>query len=397
MIIRNDYINKIKELIDVKVVKILCGIRRCGKSTILEMLKDQLISNGVDLNHIIVKKYTDEDFDINYSYKKMFDDIKINIIDDKKYYLILDEVQEIDNWEKTVNSLFENYNVDIFITGSNSRLMSSEISTYLTGRYVLIPVFTLSFKEYLLFKSNSSKSKKELFYDYLRCGGFPLIASSNFDENVAYLIVQDIYNSIVLKDIVNRQQIKNIDLFNRVTKFVIENIGKTFSANSIVNFLKAEHRNISVETVYNYLEALEKAFIIYRCKRYDLKGKYVLKTQEKFYLSDQSIKYALFGYDNSSVSAMIENLVFLELKRKNYEVFIGKFYDKEIDFAAIKRNEKKYIQVCRNLPENSDREINNLLSIKDNHQKIIITLDEFSSGNINGIKIMSIIDFLLCE
>lgn len=309
----------------------------------------------------------------------------------------MDEVQEIDNWDKTVNSLFENYNVDIFITGSNSRLMSSEISTYLTGRYVLIPVFTLSFKEYLLFKNNSSKTKKELFYDYLRCDVFPLIASSNFDENVAYLIVQDICNSIVLKDIVNRQQIKNIDLFNRVTKFVIENIGKTFSANSIVNFLKAEHRNISVETVYNYLESLEKAFIIYRCKRYDLKGKYILKTQEKFYLSDQSIKYALFGYDSSSVSAMIENLVFLELKRRNYDVFIGKLYDKEIDYVAIKRNEKKYIQVCMNLPENSGREINNLLSIKDNHEKIVITLDEFSSGNIDGIKIMNIMDFLLSE
>lgn len=394
MIIRNDYLNKLKPFINAHVVKILCGIRRCGKSTILQMLKDELIKSGINSDHIIVKRYTEDNFDNSLTAKQMFEEIKNELVDDSKYYLILDEVQEISNWEKAVNSLFETYNVDIYITGSNSRLMSSEISTYLTGRYIMIPVYTLSFNEYVLFKKDSGLSKKELFNNYIRYGGFPLIASSNFNENVIYSIVQDIYYSIVLKDIVNRQQIKNVDLFNRVTKFVIENIGKTFSANSIKNFLKAEHRNISVETIYNYLEALEKAFIIYRCKRYDLKGKYVLKTQEKFYLSDQSIKYALFGFDDTSVSSTIENVVFLELKRRNYDVYIGKIHDKEIDFVAINRERKLYIQVCRKLPEDSNREIANLLSINDNYEKLLLTLDEYSYGNINGIKIMNIIDFL---
>lgn len=318
MIIRKDYLNKLKSFRNAHVVKILCGIRRCGKSTILQMLKEELIESGINSDHIIVKRYTEDNFDNSLTAKQMFEEIKNKLVDDNKYYLILDEVQEISNWEKAVNSLFETYNVDIYITGSNSRLMSSEISTYLTGRYVLIPVYTLSFKEYLLFKNNSLKTKKELFYEYIKCGGFPLVASSNFSENVAYSIIQDIYNSIVLKDIVNRQQIKNVDLFNRVTKFVIENIGKTFSANSIMNFLKSEYRNVSVETIYNYLEALEKAFIIYRCKRYDLKGKYVLKTQEKFYLADQSIKYALFGFDDTSVSSTIENIVFFRTKKKKF-------------------------------------------------------------------------------
>ena len=187
------------------------------------------------------------------------------------------------------------------------------------------------------------------------------------------------------------------DLFNRVVKFIIENLGKTFSANSIANFLKSEHRKISVETIYNYLEWLEKAFVIYRCKRYDLQGKNVLKTQEKFYIADSSIKYALFGFSPTSLASMMENLVFLELKRRGYDVFIGKNYDKEIDFVATKRDNKVYIQVCRELPSGSDREIANLMEIKDNYEKIIITLDDYASGNLNGIKLMHLSDFLLNE
>lgn len=397
MIIRPNYLEKIKPFIDVKLVKILAGIRRCGKSTILEMLKQELLSHGIDENHIIIRKYSNEDYDKSFTSKKMYEELKSLIIDNNKYYFLLDELQEINGWEKVINTLLENYNTDIYVTGSNSRLMSSEISTYLTGRYITIPVYTLSFKEYLTFKSNTKKSNKELLQDYIRYGGFPLVASSNFDEKSTYSIVEDIYNSVVIKDIVNRHSITNIDLFNRVVRFIVENVGKTFSANSIVNFLKSERRTISVEAIYNYLEWLEKAFVIYRCKRYDLQGKSILKTQEKFYLADQSIKYSLYGFNPTSIASTIENIVFFELKRRGFDVYIGKNADKEIDFVATSRNDKIYIQVCKELPKESDREIENLMEIKDNYPKLVVTLDDYACGNINGIKIVHLIDFLLNE
>lgn len=397
MILRPDYLDKIRPFIDVKLVKILAGIRRCGKSTILEMLKDELLSRGVNLNHIVTRKYSNEDYDKLFDSTKMYEELKSFIVDDGKYYFLLDELQEISGWEKVVNTLLENYNTDIYVTGSNSKLMSSEISTYLTGRYVTIPVYTLSFKEYLDFRNEPNKSNKELLQEYIHFGGFPLVASGNFDEKSIYLIVEDIYNSVVVNDITNKHKISNIDLFNRVVKFIVENVGKTFSANSIVNFLKSEKRNISVETIYNYLEWIEKAFVTYRCKRYDLQGKNVLKTQEKFYLADQSIKYALFGFNPTSIASMLENIVFLELKRRGYDVYVGKYADKEIDFVATKRDEKVYIQVCRNLPKESDREIANLIAIRDNYPKMVVTLDDYASGNINGIKLLHLSDFLLNE
>lgn len=397
MIIRPNYLEKIKPFIDVKLVKILAGIRRCGKSTILEMLKKELLSHGIDENHIIIRKYSNEDCDISFNSKKMYEELKSLIIDNNKYYFLLDELQEINGWEKVINTLLENYNTDIYVTGSNSRLMSSEISTYLTGRYITIPVYTLSFKEYLVFKNNTNKSNKELLQDYIRYGGFPLVASSNFDEKSTYSIVEDIYNSVVIKDIVNRHSITNIDLFNRVVRFIVENVGKTFSANSIVNFLKSERRTISVEAIYNYLEWLEKAFVIYRCKRYDLQGKSILKTQEKFYLADQSIKYSLYGFNPTSIASTIENIVFFELKRRGFDVYIGKNADKEIDFVATSRNDKIYVQVCKELPKESDKQIENLMKIKDNYPKLVVTLDDYACGNINGIKIVHLIDFLLNE
>lgn len=397
MIIRPDYLEKMKPFIDVKLVKILSGIRRCGKSTILEMLKKELLSRGINESHIIQKNYSNEDFGKSFSSKEMYEELKSSIVDNQRYYFLLDELQEIDGWEKVINTLLESYNSDIYVTGSNSKLMSSEISSYLTGRYVTIPVYTLSFKEYLLFKNNLNKTMKENLIDYIRYGGFPLIASGSFNEETSYGIIEDIYNSVVIKDIVHKHSITNVDLFNRVVRFLIENIGKTFSANSIVNFLKNENRTISVETIYNYIEYLEKAFVIYRCKRYDLQGKNILKTQEKFYLADQSIKYALFGFNPTSIASMLENLVFLELKRRGYNTFIGKLLNKEIDFVALHRDERVYIQVCKELPKELDREISNLLDIKDNYPKIVVTLDDFANYNINGIKIMHLADFLLSE
>lgn len=395
MIIRPHYLNMLKTYRDIPLVKILAGIRRCGKSTILEMLKNDLIENGITPDHIINMRFTSEELEQIKNDKDMYQSIKNSMHDDGRYYLLLDEVQEINGWEKAVNSLLENYNTDIYVTGSNSRLMSGEISTYLTGRYISIPVFTLSFAEYLEFKKSDPRSRRELLSDYLRLGGFPIVALGNFDEQSAYQIVEGIYNSVINSDITKRHNITNFDLFNRVVKYIIENVGKTFSANSITKFLKNEGRSLSVETVYNYLTWLEKAFVIYRCQRYDLQGKSILKTQEKFYLADSSLKYCIIGFNPQSVASMLENIVYFELLRRGYDVYIGKNGTKEIDFAAVKRDDRIYVQVCRSLPNGSDREISNLLDIKDHYPKYVVTLDEFASGNINGVRLVHLADFLL--
>ena len=395
MILRSYYLNALKKYRDIPIVKILSGIRRSGKSTILDMLKDDLISSGVPSDHVICARYTSEEFDDDMSAKEMYQDIKKQMEDNDCYYLLLDEVQEVEGWEKVVNSFLENFNTDIYVTGSNSRLMSSEISTYLTGRYVLIPVYTLSFAEYLEFKKDSGRTSKELLNEYIRMGGFPIVALSNLDENSSYQIVEGIYNSVITRDIVRRHKITNIDLFNRVVKYVVENVGKTFSANSIVKFMKGEGRSLTVEAVYNYLEWLEKAYVIYRCQRYDMQGKTVLKTQEKFYLADASLKYSILGFNPKGVASMLENIVYFELLRKGYNVFIGKNESKEIDFVAVRRDERIYVQVCRNMPEESEREVENLLEIKDNYPKYVVTLDELALGNINGVNIVHLQDFLL--
>ena len=397
MILRKTYIEQIKQFIDVPIIKILCGVRRSGKSTILEMIKKEIKDNrGVKESNIISRKYNDIEFD-GMNYKEMYKDLDKNISGKGKFYLFLDEVQEVENWEKVINDIFEKYNVDIYLTGSNSKLMSSEISTYLTGRFVSIPIFTLSFEEFIEFKKLENKDIKFAFSEYLTLGGFPLIALANLNTKGAYLVAEGIYSTVITKDIAKRHNIKNQELFDRVVRYIIENVGKTFSSNSIVKYLKNENRSISVENIYNYIKYLEEAFIIYPCSRYDLKGKSVLKTQEKYYLSDISIKYSKFGFLPTMISSMLENIVFLELKRRGYDVFIGKYQNKEIDFVAIKREDKIYIQVCRNIPENSEREIQNLKDLKDHYHKYVVTLDEYAKGNIDGIEIIHITDFLLKE
>ena len=395
MIIRPYYLKILRTYRDVALVKILAGIRRSGKSTILAMLRDDLLMSGIDLDHIIYISYTSENFDDGMTDKDLYDDIKKRMIDDNRYYLLLDEVQEITNWEKAINSLLENTNADIYVTGSNSKLMSSEISTYLTGRYISIPVYTLSFAEYLDFKKEDSSSSKDLLNEYIRLGGFPVVAMGHFDEHSAYQIVEGIYNSVISNDVTRRHNITNVDLFNRVVKYIVENTGKTFSANAIAKFLKSEGRSLSVEAIYNYLNWLEKAFVIYRCQRYDLQGKSILKTQEKFYLADISLKYCIVGFQPTSIPSTLENIVYFELCRRGYEVYIGKSGSKEIDFVAVKRDERIYVQVCTRMSETSDREIDNLLEIKDNYPKYVITLDELAIGNVNGVKIMHLADFLL--
>lgn len=278
MVYRPDYINAIIPFIDVPVVKILAGIRRCGKSTIFEMLKLLFLERGIPEERIIMKKYTEMDIPEDITAKGMYEELKAAVEGKGHCYLLLDELQEIDGWEKAVNSLLEGADVDIYVIGFNSKLMSSEISTYLTGRYVTIPVYTLSFREYIAFHAQSAQSRDELFQEYIRFGGFPIIANGRFEEQSAYQIVNGIYHTIVSRDIMKRHRIKRQDLFDRVVKYIIENVGKTFSASSVSKFLKSEHRTVSVESIYNYLRWLEQAFIIYPCRRYDIQGKSVLKT-----------------------------------------------------------------------------------------------------------------------
>ena len=395
MIVRPHYLDELKKYRDVPLVKILAGIRRCGKSTILDMLREDLLANGVRPEQIIERRYTSLDLGDLPAAKDMYQDIKADLNAAGRNYLLLDEVQEIEGWEKAINSLLELGNTDIYVTGSNSKLMSSEISTYLTGRYVTIPVFPLSFEEYLTFKAGSSLSQKELLNEYIRYGGFPIVALGTYDERTAYQIVEGIYHSVISNDIARRHSITNQELFNRVVRFIIENVGKNFSANSIVKFLKSEGRSLTVETIYNYLEWLEKAFVIYRCQRYDLQGKAVLKTQEKFYLADPALKYCMMGFNPKSIASMLENIVYFELRRRGYDVYVGKNETKEIDFVAVRRDERVYVQVCRELPDASDREIVNLLEIKDHYPKYVVTMDDLAGGNIDGVRIVHLADFLL--
>lgn len=397
MIFRRDYIEAVKPFIDAPLVKILTGVRRCGKSTIFEMIRQELLGRGVPEDHIIMKRYTEMDIPDTITAKQMYDELVVKVEDEKRYYFLLDEIQEITGWEKAVNNLLEGMNSDIYVTGSNSKLMSSEISTYLTGRYISIPVFTLSFKEYLEFKKESQQSCDKLLEEYIRFGGFPIIALGEYESQSAYQIVNGIYYTVVSRDIVKRHRINKQDLFDRVVKYIIENMGKTFSANSISNFLKSENRKVSVESIYNYLRWLEQAFIIFPCERYDMQGKSILKTQEKYYLADVSFRYALFGYNRKMLDGVMENIVYLELRRRGYDVYVGKNNTKEIDFIAIRKDEKIYVQVCVQIPENSNREVGNLMEIRDHYPKYVVTLNEMDVGIENGIRIVHLRNFLLAE
>lgn len=397
MILRSDYIEAVKPFMDAPLVKILTGVRRCGKSTIFEMIRQELLERGIPEDHIIMKKYTEMDIPDTITAKQMYDELVSRVEDDKRYYFLLDEIQEIKGWEKAVNSLLEGMNADIYVTGSNSKLMSSEISTYLTGRYISISVFTLSFREYLEFKKESTQSYDKLLEEYIKFGGFPIIALGEYEQQSAYQIVDGIYHTVVSRDIVKRHRINKQDLFDRVVKYVIENMGNTFSASSISSFLKSENRKVSIESIYNYLRWLEQAFIIFPCERYDMQGKSVLKTQEKYYLADVSFRYALFGYNRKMLDGVMENIVYLELRRRGYDVYVGKNNTKEIDFIAIHKDEKIYVQVCVQIPENSNREVGNLMEIRDHYPKYVVTLNEMDVGIENGIRIVHLRDFLLAK
>lgn len=399
MIYRPMYVDKIMAYADTPFVKILTGVRRCGKSTILKMIMEKLKSErGIPEERIVSCCYDSMEYE-DMTAKQMYAQLKERLVPNEKTYLFLDEVQEITGWEKVVNSLSSDFDVDLYITGSNSRMMSSEIATYLTGRYISFRIFTLSFGEYLMFRKQYaavSDVKTELV-NYVQLGGFPATHLQAYSQDEIYTIVRDIYNSTIFSDIVKRNQVRKIDQLERVVKYTFHNVGNTFSAKSISDYLKSERRTIDNETVYSYLEKLEKAYLLHRCSRYDLQGKEILKTQEKFYLADVSLRYSVLGYNTDSVASSLENIVYLELCRRGYNVNIGKTEDGEVDFVAVRQNEKIYVQVTQEIrsEKTEKREYERLLEIHDNYPKYVLTTDEFAGGNYEGIKTMHIADFLL--
>ena len=399
MIDRPLYVDKIMAYTDTPFVKILTGVRRCGKSTILKMIMEKLkTERNIPEERIVSFRYDSMEYE-DMTAKQMYMQLKERLYPGGKTYLFLDEVQEIKSWERVVNSLASDFDVDLYVTGSNSRMMSSEISTYLTGRYVSFRIFTLSFGEYLTFRSKftSVREPKAELADYIRLGGFPAAHLQAFSQDEIYTIVRDIYNSTIFSDIVRRNRIRKIDQLERVVKYTFSNVGNTFSAKSIADYLKSERRSLDNETVYGYLEKLEKAYLLHRCSRYDLQGKEILKTQEKFYLADTALRYSVLGYDVDSAASSLENIVYLELCRRGYTVYVGKSSDGEIDFAAVRQNEKIYVQVTQELrsEKTEKREYERLLEIRDNYPKYVLTTDEFAGGNYEGIKTMHVADFLL--
>ena len=401
MINRPLYMDKIMTYVDTPFVKVLTGIRRSGKSTIMKMVMDKLENERhIPKENIISMRFDSMEYE-DMTAKQMFETIKAGLSAQGRTYLFLDEVQEISGWEKVVNSFLGEYDVDIYVTGSNSRMMSSEIATYLTGRYVSFQVYPLSFEEYLAFRREVTELKNphQELADYVRLGGFPATHLRAYSQDEVYTIVRDIYNSTIFSDIVRRNQIRKVDQLERVVKYTFSNVGNTFSAKSISDYLKSEKRSIDNETVYSYLKKLEKAYILHRCSRYDLQGKEILKTQEKFYLADTSLCYSVLGYGPDSVASSLENVVYLELCRRGYKVYIGKTTDGEVDFVASRQGEKLYVQVTQEIhsEKTEKREYERLLEIKDNYPKYVLRTDEFASGNYEGIKTTHIADFLLSK
>ena len=401
MINRPIYVDRIMAYADTPFVKILTGIRRCGKSTILKMLIDEMKERGIHDGQILHYSFDSLEYEDIKTAKALFAHLKQHLFLKGRTCLFLDEIQEVKSWEKVVNSLMTDYDVDIYVTGSNSRMMSSEISTYLTGRYIAFRIYPLSFSEYMTFRKGYTEvldSYTELA-NYLRLGGFPAVHLQKYTSDEVYTIVRDIYNSTIFTDIVRRNQIRKVDQLERIVKFAFDNVGRTFSAASVSKYLKSENRAIDNETVYNYLSKLESAYILHRCSRFDVQGKEILKTQEKFYLADPALRYSVLGYSANSAAAMLENIIYLELLRRGYEVYVGKLDNAEIDFIAVKQENKLYIQVTQEIgsPETEKREYGRLLDIRDNYPKYVLRTDAFAGGNYEGIKTMHVADFLLSD
>ncbi len=413
MLKREFYLNQIRPLFNKNMIKVLTGVRRSGKSVLLESIKEELIKEGVKEENILLINFEfSEYFDLN-NIKKLEEFINKNTQNiEGKIYLLFDEIQEVQNWEKLINSYHAKGNYDIYLTGSNSHLLSGELATYLSGRYIRINIYPFSFKEFLeyyLLKNDLDENilnnntlfyslKKNLFVDYLTYGGLPILLTLSKNEKLKYL--KDIYSTIVLNDIISRYNVRDVDLLNRILRYLLSNIGQLFNANNVSNYLnKNENKaNISINTVYNYLSYFEAAYLVHKVRRYDVIGKSILNRNEKYYIVDLGFRESLFGRNQGDISQTLENIVYIDLIRRGYNVNVGVFKDKEIDFVCRKNGKKIYVQVSYILSKEStiEREFSSLSKIEDNYPKYVISMDEIDLSR-DGIKHMNIIDFLLTD
>lgn len=397
MIKREQYLNKIRPYMNRDIIKVLTGMRRCGKSVMLELIQQELLENGVDKDRFLAINFESKAVEYVQSMEKTYQYMK-EFVESKseKVYFFLDEIQELEGWEKLINACMIDFDVDIYITGSNAKLLSGELATYLAGRYVEISVYPFSFQEVML--ASGEKPVREVFETYLKWGGMPFLYQFPLDERSAKQYLGDIYDSIILKDIIARHKIRDAELLQRVLLYFISNIGNSFSAMNIVKYLKNEQRSISNETIYNYINYGKATCLLHLAKREDLLGKQLLQFQEKIYLADHGIREAVYGNNMRDIQQVLENIVYMELIRRGYEITVGKVDTQEVDFVAKDGAEKIYVQVTYLLAtqETVEREFSCLEKIPDNFPKYVVSMDEISRSR-NGIKHVNIRDFLLME
>ncbi len=398
MVNRDIYMNKLLAYKDTEFIKVITGIRRCGKSSLLKLFMEKILEEDKNAN-VIYMNFESFEYDDIVNYKDMYNKISKRIIRTKTNYILLDEVQRIEEWEKAVNAMIVDFKSDIYITGSNAYLLSSELSTYLSGRYVEIKVLPLSFKEYLDFTVlEDKKTLEDKFIEYIKFGGMPGIITIKNEENLYENAIKGIYNTVFMKDVVERNKLLDAILLEKILRFLMSNIGSLISSKKIADFLTSQGTKITHNTVLNYLQMLENAYIIYKVPRYDIKGKEILKTLEKYYIVDTGIRNVTLGFRDSDFGHIIENVVYFELIRRGYDVTVGKNDSLEVDFIATKPNDKKYYQVTYTMLDDNvkKRELGVLKNIKDNYEKTVITMDRlYNNTSEEGIKIKYLIDFLL--
>ena len=398
MILRENYLKKLIDAKDTEFIKVITGVRRSGKSTLLLMFKDYLINNGIKNDNIIYINFESAIYDDIKNYKDLYNYVKEKVKKDM-IYLLLDEVQNVESWERAINSFKVDFKIDIYLTGSNAYLLSSELSTLLSGRYIEIKMYPLSFSEYLIFNNYDNKDLDDKFNEYLKYGGLPAITLIKDNNELVLSYLNDIYNTIVKKDIIDRNNIKDVALLENIIKYLSNNIGSSVSSTKISDYLNSNKivEKSNHQTIDNYLNMLEKSFIMYKANRTDIKSKALLKTLGKYYISDTGIRNIILGFRNIDEGHLLENVVYLELLRRGYRVNIGKSNDYEVNFVAENPNDIKYYQVTKSLlnEEVKMRELRSLESIADNYEKIILTMDKSINKDYNEIKVVNIIDWLL--
>ncbi|MDR3586624.1 MAG: ATP-binding protein [Desulfosporosinus sp.] len=396
MILREEYLNKLIKLKGTKIIKVITGIRRCGKSTLLEMFCEYLLQNGVQKEQITTINFEDMDYSELTDYKLLYSYLKERLIPNKMNYIFLDEIQLVESYQKAVDSLYIKENVDLYITGSNAHMLSGELATLLSGRYIEMQMLPLSFKEYLDFVGDRTDLSRK-YSDYLQFSSFPYAVSLKNDRSLIRDYLSGIYNTVLLKDVVSRKRISDVMLLESVIRFLFDNIGNRWSTKKISDTMTSNGRKISTHTVESYLSALIDSYIIYQAKRYDVKGKQILKTQEKYYIVDIGLRYYLLGNKGADMGHILENVVYLELLRRGYEVSIGKVDDMEVDFIASNNDGIEYYQVAATVrdADTLDRELKPLKKIADHFPKYLLTLDDDPPTSYNGIRQINALDFLL--